>query len=164
MGGVSFTAERARIAGDLRRIDLDEATLMLGPKDDAPRARIHSLTLRGLSPWASASTLGPVTRPLVTSLSALVAAMIAAWACLRRFARAPIVALVVGACGPLVALGAIRSLERLDAPVLSFAAVPVFAAGATGLVVLFAVLLGTRRAASKRAWATSGRASSSSSR
>jgi hypothetical protein len=154
MSGVSFTAEQAHIAGDMRRIDLDEATLMLGPNDDAPRARIHSLTLRGFSPWASAATLGPVSRPLVTSLSALVAAMIAAWACLRRFARAPVVALAVGAAGPLAALGAIRSLERLDAPVLSFAAVPVVAAAASGLVVLFAVLLGNRRAASKRAWAT----------
>lgn len=143
MSAVSFTAERAHVAGDMRRIDLDEATLMLGREAESPRARLGVFTLKGLSPWASASTLTPWARAAITSSSAALAALIAAYACLRRFARPPLAALALGAVGPLAALGATRALERIDAPARSFLLVPV--AATLAALALAAVLSRVRR-------------------
>ncbi len=156
MSKITFTAESARVAGDMRRIDLHEATVMIGdtpdaPVDDshpvqAPHATFHELTLRGLSPWASASTLSPWTRAFVMAGSALACALLAAWGALRRMVRAPLTALFGGAAGPLVALGLVRALERADARSGWFLLVPAIAA-LTTLIVL-AVMARVRSRAS----------------
>ncbi len=153
MSKVTFTAERARVAGDMRRIDLDEATLVLGDTADSPQATLHQFTLRGLSPWASASSLAPWMRALVMAGSALACALLAAWGALRRLARAPLAALMGGACGPLVALGLVRALERADARSVWFLPVPAIAALATLLAFVVASRLRSR--ASVEPWETS---------
>ncbi len=145
MSKVSFTAESAHIAGDMRRIDLHEATLMIGNTADAPHARLHAFTLRGLSPWATASTLPPWMRAVVMSSSAIACAMIAAWATLRRLARSPLSSIVVGAAGSLAALGAVRAMERADAHTGYFWLVPVIAMAATGLAILVVSQVQERR-------------------
>ena len=153
MSKVTFTAERAHIAGDMRRIDLDEATLVFGDAPDSPHATLHQFTLRGLSPWASASSLPPWTRAVVMAGSALVCALLAAWGALRRMARAPLAALAGGAVGPLIALAAVRALERGDARSGWFLLVPALAAIAT--LLAFAVTSRVRSRGSVEQWETS---------
>ena len=85
LGGIVFTASNAHVSEDLRRIDLDDARLVL----DAPRVRVHvgSLVLRGLAPWARASSLPPALRAIVVILSGLVGASAAVYALLRVRSR-----------------------------------------------------------------------------
>jgi hypothetical protein len=153
MSKVTFTAEGATVAGDMRRIDLERATVLLGDAPDSPHATLGQLTLRGLSPWASASSLPPSTRAVVMAGSALVCALLAAWGALRRMVRAPLAALVGGAAGPLAALGAVRALERADARSGWFLLVPLLAGCAT--LLAFAVASRVRSRANVEQWETS---------
>jgi hypothetical protein len=150
LGGIVFTAANAHVSEDLRRIDLDDARLVLN-REDAPRVRVHvaSLVLRGLAPWARASSLPPALRAIVVILSGLVAASAAVYALLRVRSRriGGIAATAMGAAGPLGALGALRSLEvRIPesdpGPWLAlFALVPLAAALAVAGVVVLVTLL-----------------------
>lgn len=151
-GGIVFTAANAHVSEDLRRIDLDDARLVL----DAPRAKIHvgSLVLRGLAPWARASSLPPLLRAIVVMLSGLLAASASVYALLRVRSRriGGIAATAMGAAGPLAALGALRSLEvrvpesNPGAWLLLFALVPLAAALAVAAVVALVTLLPEARA------------------
>jgi hypothetical protein len=133
LGGIVFTAANAHVSEDLRRIDLDDARLVL----DTPRVRVHvgSLVLRGLAPWARASS--PV------------------YALLRVRSRriGGIAATAMGAAGPLAALGALRSLEvrmpesEAGAWLALFALVPLAAALAVAAVVALVTLLPEARTA-----------------
>jgi hypothetical protein len=146
MSKVTFTAQDAHIAGDMRRIDLDEATLVLGDTKDAPQATLHTFTLRGLSPWATASTLAPWTRATVMGSSALVCVLLSAWGVLRRMARSPLAVLLVGAAGPLAALGLVRAMERADARTTYFLLVPAIAAMASVLALVVTARIRGRHA------------------
>ncbi|MBX3190990.1 MAG: hypothetical protein KF819_28600 [Labilithrix sp.] len=120
LGGVVFTASDARVSDDLRRIDLDDARMTLpGGGGGGQVARIHvtTMTLRGLAPWAQASSIPPSVRALVVTTSGLVAsaATVLALLKLRRRRIGSIVAVAIGAAGPLAALGALRAIE-LRAP------------------------------------------------
>jgi hypothetical protein len=147
IGGVVFTAANAHASDDLRRIDLDDARLVI----DAPRVRVHvgSLVLHGLAPWARASSLPPFLRAIVVMLSGLLGASAAVYALLRVRSRrfGGIAATAMGASGPLAALGALRSLEvRIPesdpgAWLLLFALVPLAAALAVAAVVAVVTLL-----------------------
>jgi hypothetical protein len=137
MHGAAFTAADARVAGDFRAIELDDARLLLGTKP-AVVAHVASLSLRGMAPWARASTLPAWLRALLLALTAWTAGSLASYFILRRVVRSRAAALVVGAGGPLAALGLLRLLERADAPVAMFALLPVAAcaacAGLAGLL------------------------------
>jgi hypothetical protein len=118
IGGVVFTAENARVSDDLRRIDLDKARLALpGTEGKASpskvRVRVDALVLRGLAPWARASSIPPVLRAAVVTGSALAAGCAAAAAILRTRRRrvGGVAAASIGAAGPLAALVALRALE-----------------------------------------------------
>jgi hypothetical protein len=155
--GTLFTATDARIAGDFRAIDLSDARVSL-PTSPPTNVHVGEVTLRGLAPWSRASTLAPALRALLDAVSAAAAATIAAVAALRGVAAGRIAALVLGASGPLAALGAMRALERLDARMPSYALVPLAAALATLLVslVLWRLPLLIRAASTrKRPWETS---------
>ena len=153
IGGVLFTANGAHVSDDLRRIDLDDARLsVVGAGDGGGfHAHVTTLTLRGLAPWAQASSTPPVLRALVVTLSGTAAASAAVFALLklRRRRIGSVAAVAIGAAGPLAALGALRGLEiRIpEAPsfawLISFVLVPMAAvaavAGATYLAVLLPV-------------------------
>jgi hypothetical protein len=109
--GVVFTASDAHVAGDLRRIELADAKLVLGPVHLAATA----LTIRGLRPWAHASNLAPVARAVLLALTASLCALGATYLALRGLVRLRLEAIAVGAAGPIAALGALRALERTDA-------------------------------------------------
>ncbi len=119
LGQLVFSAADARVSDDLRRIDLDDARLALPPVSAAggpPLAfhvRVSTLTLRGLAPWAHASSIPPVLRAVVVSCSGLMAATAAALALLtlRRRRIGSVAAVAIGAGGPLAALGTLRALE-----------------------------------------------------
>jgi hypothetical protein len=118
IGGVVFTATGAHVSDDLRRIDLEDARLALpaSTKSEANLAfRIHvgTLTMRGLAPWAQASSVPPWLRAVVVTFSGLVAASAAVFALLelRRRRVGTVAAVAIGASGPLAALGALRGLE-----------------------------------------------------
>jgi hypothetical protein len=132
-GRVVMTAKGARIAGDFRALDLDDARVaVLG--DPLTVVHVGTLSMRGMAPWAHASTLPPMLRALLLALSAWGAASIAAYAVLRRAVHARVGAIVLGAAGPIAALGLLRVLERAGAHSGAFAVVP-FAACVCAAVV-----------------------------
>jgi hypothetical protein len=148
MNGVVLTAAGARIAGDFRALELDDAGILLAT---TPPVAVHvaSLSMRGMAPWAQASTLPPYLRALLLALTAWAVASLAAYAVLRRAVRTRLGAIVVGAAGPIAALGLLRLLERADARPAAFALLPLVASGAcAGLAALLSRLRQLRGAAS----------------
>jgi hypothetical protein len=140
MNGVVLTAAGARIAGDFRALELDDAGVLLATN---PPVAVHvaSLSMRGMAPWAQASTLPPYLRALLLALTAWGVASLAAYVVLRRAVRTRLGAILVGAVGPIAALGFLRLLERADARPAAFAVLPLLACGAcAGLAVLLARL------------------------
>jgi len=160
LGGVVFTATNAHVSDDLRRIDLENAQLGLplaaGAKGEGAltfKVRVGTLTLRGLAPWAHASSIPPLVRALVVTVSGLAAASAAVFALLklRRRRVGTVAAVAVGAAGPLAALGAMRGLE-LRVPevapgawLLAFVLVPMAAIVAVVAAAAFAALLPVAR-------------------
>ncbi len=152
IGGVAFTASDAHVSDDLRRIDLSDARLVL----TSPRVRVHvgTLALRGLAPWARASSLPPVLRAVVVIASGLIGASGAVYVLLRVRRRriGGVAATALGAAGPLAALATLRSLE-VRIPETSpgawlglFALVPLAAAVAVVAVLRLVTLLPEGRA------------------
>jgi len=122
MGGAVFTAANLHVNDDLRRIDLDDAYLLLAPSEGAGaaatalRVRVHvsgSLSLVGMAPWARASSVPPAVRALVVATSGVSAACAVFFALLklRRKWIGSIAAVGFGAVGPLTALFILRALE-----------------------------------------------------
>jgi hypothetical protein len=115
VGNVVFTAEDAKVSDDLRRIDLTGARLALptGSTGTDVRVRVDTLVLRGLAPWARASSLPPLLRGCVVTVSSLVAGCAAAAVILRGRRRrvGGVAAAAIGAAGPLAALATLRALE-----------------------------------------------------
>jgi len=132
-----LSAEGARIAGDFRALELDDARMLIEGK---PPIALHvaSLSIRGLPAWAQASSLPASLRALVLALSGWVAAALGAHAVLRGVVKTRAGALLIGAIGPLSALGLMRLLERMSAGPMAFAMVPVTGGACTfvlGLVL-----------------------------
>ena len=152
--GAALTAANARIAGDFRAIDLDDAQLLLST---SPPVAVHvgSLSLRGMAPWARASTLPPWLRAMLLAVTGASAAWTAAYLVLRRGVRARAAALLIGVAGPLAALGLLRLLERADARTSLFALLPPTAWLAC-LTCAACVGLGSRL---RRPWRATGTAS-----
>jgi hypothetical protein len=115
LGKSLVVAADARISGDFRRIELDDARFALGRGATTANVHVGTLTLRGLPPFAHASSLPPYARGLLVGASGLASAIAAAYLVLRRRVRARVVAVALGAAGPLAALGTLRFLERTDA-------------------------------------------------
>jgi hypothetical protein len=103
---------------------------------------VTTLSMRGMAPWAHASTLPGPLRALLFALSAWLASWLAVYAVLLRATSTRMGALLLGAVGPLAALGIVRILERADAGPAAFVLVPVAGGGA---VVLAALLLSRLR-------------------
>jgi hypothetical protein len=158
IGGLVFTAAGASVSDDLRRIDLADARLAVaaGTKDEANltfRVHVGTLTLRGLAPFAQASSLPPWLRALVVTTSGLAAASAAVFALLelRRRRVGTVAAVAIGAAGPLAALGALRGLELRVPEVASggwlfaFVLVPIAAVLAVAAAAALAALLPVAR-------------------
>ncbi len=150
MASVTLSASAARIAGDFRALELSDAQVLF-PSTPPVLLQVESLSMHGMAPWARASTLSAPARALVLGFSAWLSACVAAYVILRRAAAARAHALVLGAAGPIAALGLVRLLETSDARPIVFSLVPVAGAGAA----LFAGLLvsrlrGWRRAATRQ--------------
>jgi hypothetical protein len=126
VGAVVFTAEDARVSDDLRRIELTGARARLALRDGARardaanpeanmhvRVRVDTLILRGLAPWARASSLPPLLRAIVVTGSSLLTgcAVVAAILRVRRRRVSGVAAAAIGAAGPLAALVTLRALE-----------------------------------------------------
>lgn len=158
IGGLLFTATGASVSDDLRRIDLDDARLAVAAttKDEPNltfRVHVRTLTLRGLAPFAQASSLPPWLRALVVTTSGLAAASAAVFALLelRRRRVGTVAAVAIGAAGPLAALGALRGLELRVPEVASggwlfaFVLVPIAAVLAVAAAAALAALLPVAR-------------------
>jgi hypothetical protein len=134
---IVFTATGAHVTGDLRRLELTDARIVQGPVHLA----VAALTVRGLTPWAHASNLAPAARALLLALTAAAAALLATFLALRGKVRVRLTAVVVGAAGPLVALGGLRALERTDARAsLSFGVLPLAIAATLASAMLLSRL------------------------
>jgi hypothetical protein len=141
----TFTASNAALAGDLRSIDLEDANVTLH------NASLHvgALALRGLPPWARASSLPPSLRAIFLVASSAFAALLAALFVLarshlsddassssRRFR-----AIAIGIAGPLAALATLRILERTALHAAWFALVPIASVASTCAVASIAALV-----------------------
>ena len=133
LSNASFTASRAEVSGDLRRIDLQNARIYSG----AFRVDVGSMRIRGLIPFAHASGLPPALRAFVVAASAALSAWLAGASMLVASTRGGwgrVHAAVVGVVGPLVTLFTLRVLEQRlpDEPRASdlvlFALIPIAAA------------------------------------
>jgi len=117
------------------------------------RVHVGTLTLRGLAPFAQASSLPPWLRALVVTASGLAAASAAVFALLelRRRRVGTVAAVAIGAAGPLAALGALRGLEiripevASGAWLFAFLLVPLAAVVAVALAAAVAALLPVAR-------------------
>ncbi len=166
MRGAVLTASDARIAGDFRGLELDDARLLLA--GTTPVA-VHAatLSLRGMSPWAQASTLPPAGRALLLAVTAWSAALLAAYLVLRGAVRSRVAAIVLGAAGPTATLGLLRLLERADARPVFFALLvlaPLAASGVTAALVRAMSMAHLTSAAERLGLRRPRRAASSSSR
>jgi hypothetical protein len=129
LGGVLYTAEHVETSDDLRRIDLTDANLAFLADGRSIQARAKSLTMRGLPAFAQAAIVSPGARAaLMIATGASGAGLTLLFVLVlgsggRRVGR--IAAVVVGAAGPLAALGCMRALERTDAPASAFLLLPV---------------------------------------
>jgi hypothetical protein len=155
---IFFTARAARVSPDLHRVELDDAWLELR----GARVRVHAaqVALRGLPVFARASSIAPLARAASLAFAAALSALAAVWLTLRRsededasLSRVParLRAIALGAAGPLVALVALRLLERAPyllsasharvAAIAVLGALPLASAAATLLTGLAAPFL-----------------------
>jgi hypothetical protein len=140
MSAAILTARDARIAGDFRAVELNDARVLL-PGTPSMAVRVTSLAVRGMAPWAQASNVPPIVRAVVLALSACIAASLSAYRVLQGALRNRLGVLAFGAAGPLVALGLMRILERAGARPAMFAVVPLASATCTPLAAWLASLL-----------------------
>jgi hypothetical protein len=152
LSGALVTARDARVAGDFRVIDLDDARVLLpgapaaSPPGSAISLHVAALSLHGMAPWARASTLPAALRAPLLALAAWISASVAALAVLGGAARTRLGVLVLGAAGPLATLGFLRLLERAGARAPVFLLLP-FAAW--GIAAGFGLLGRAARAVSR---------------
>jgi hypothetical protein len=139
-GGMSaavLSARDARISGDFRAVELDDARVLL-PGSPPTVLRVATLALRGMSPWAAASSVPPLVRAVVLVLSAGVAAWLTAYFVLVGTVRTRQGVLALAAAGPIAALGLMRVLGGVGAGPALFALVPI-ASGACPAVAAWLV-------------------------
>jgi hypothetical protein len=141
--GAFVTARSARIAGDFRAADLDDARILLGSASPVS-AHVAALAMHGMAPWARASTLPAALRALLLTIAAWASGAIAAYAVLRRAARTRLGVLLLGAAGPLGTLGLLRLFERAGVPAPVFLVLPLAACAACALVAGLGAVLGSR--------------------
>jgi hypothetical protein len=158
---IAFTAKNAHVAGDMRRFELDDARFSMQSLD----ARIHAnhVVLHGMSPWTHASNVPPLERALVVVLTAALAALVAMFAALTRLAHGTLASIGVAVAGPLAALGVMRAFDRADMPASAYFVTPIVAAGASLAIGFFSRALRASKSGKRPIWATSDRASYSSS-
>lgn len=142
VGGAVYSARHLRVSGDMRRVDLEDARVLAGSAE----LSIGELTLRGLSPYAQSSALPPFLRALLVVLAALASAAAAVHAALVKRIQTALGAVVLGATGPLTALGSLRLLDRLDVGQAHYVVLPLVAGGAAWLVGWLFGLRGPRQA------------------
>jgi hypothetical protein len=152
---VVLTAKSARIAGDFRSADLEDARLLLaGPARTPFVVHVANLLIHGMSPWARASTLMPMWRALLLALAAWSTSSVAAYGALRLAVRGRAGAILLGAAGPTAALGLMRAFERAELNAAVFTLIPVAACGSAGALAVV-LSYASRLARSKtRAWTT----------
>jgi hypothetical protein len=140
--GALFTAKDAKIAEDFRQIELQDAWIAFGGGPSEVRVHVNDLTLRGLPTWGHTPAVPAGSRALLLSLSGVIAAALATWFSLTRLGipRGRLHAILVGAAGPVAALGTMRVVERLQTldHALALAVVPL--ASALGALAVAAVL------------------------
>jgi hypothetical protein len=161
LSGALVSARSARIAGDFRALDLDDARILL-PGESPVSAHVAELTMHGMAPWARASTLPAALRAPLLALAAWASGSLAAYAVLRRAARTRLGVLFLGAAGPLGALGLLRLFERAGAPAAAFLLLPVAACAACALAAGAGAVAGPRAEAVFSRLQLTGRAASKS--
>lgn len=127
MSAAVLSARDARVSGDFRAVELDDARVLL-PGSPATVLRVATLTLRGMSPWEEASSVPPLVRAVVLALSASVAASLSSYFVLVGTVRTRLGVLGFGAAGPIAALGLMRLLIRAGAMPGAFSLVPLASA------------------------------------
>lgn len=138
--GVPVSASAARLSGDLRRIELDDARMLL----PGVRVRVGVLAIDGLAPWGRTSALGPIGHGILAGASGGLCAALATALVLRRRTRTRLWALALGAAGPLAVLGTVRALDGAAARPAAYVLAPAAGACAAVLAFLLSRLLARR--------------------
>jgi hypothetical protein len=109
---LAFSAREARASGDLGSLELDDVHLAF------PGASLHvgALRLRGAAPWGHASRVTPLSRASALAPAVALSAMLVVGLVLLQRTGGRLGTLAVAASGPLVALGALRAVERVASP------------------------------------------------
>jgi hypothetical protein len=150
-----YSARAIDVSADARRIELDDAWLV----GRAATLHVGRAVLR-LPPFVRASSLPAPWRALFLASSGALSALLATWSLLRYRASTEdgasswrLHAIVLGAAGPVAALGLLHVLEVAPAPMplALYGLLPVVAAAATWLASL---ALGSARLPWSRAAAT----------
>jgi hypothetical protein len=153
-GAAVLTARDARIAGDFRSLQLDDARVHVSgaaPVD----VHVDALSIQGMAPWAHASTLPAPARAVVLAVTGWLAATAAAFLVLSRgqgsgratAAASRLDVLALSAAGPIAALELVRLLERANANPALFLLVPLAALAGISLAAGLARLVGVALAA-----------------
>jgi hypothetical protein len=111
LSAAEFTATSARVSGDLREIDLSgvHVSWPLGPREID--LSVSEMRFRGLSAFAQATTVPPLSRAVALAASATIAAIASAVGVLSGALRGRAAAIVASASVSLAALGAMRSIN-----------------------------------------------------
>jgi hypothetical protein len=129
-GGGSFSARELWISDDLRSLELSDLRLVVGEKG-AISVRAEKAEVRGLAPWGRGSNLTAPERALLVSLTGAGLALLAAGIVLARSISHRVLALLIGAAGPVVSLVVMSRLEQGDHSPWAYLSVP-----AAGLLCL----------------------------
>lgn len=130
LGGAVYSARDLHVAGDMRRVDLDDARVLLGNNE----ITASTLTLKGLAPFAQSSAVAPWFRAWLVALAAILSAAVSTAYALRGRVRGALGAVALGAAGPLAALGVFRLLDREASSSVTYLVVPLGAFLAAELV------------------------------
>ncbi|MFO0677856.1 MAG: hypothetical protein U0169_15065 [Polyangiaceae bacterium] len=148
-GGIVFAARGLDVSDDLRRLELDDATLAFRMPEGARASmgtslgvHVRHFTLRGMAPWARASVLPPWARAVLVGSSAAFAALVAVFAVLSSGRKGRLFAVLVGSSGPVAVLATLRTLERFDAGPMAFVVLPVVSVVTASTVARLLVILG----------------------
>ncbi len=137
---VAFSAKDARIADDMRRIELDDARFSVPSSKFPIDVRASVVVLRGMHPWTHASNVTPILRATVVELAAALAALVALVTGWTRLVRGTFATVCVGVSGPLAALGLMRAMERASVPAWPYLVTPMVSLAVTVAVATILVL------------------------
>jgi hypothetical protein len=128
-GAGTFSAAELSISDDLRTLRFSDMRLLLG-ESGAIRVHAADAKVSGMSPFGRASNLRPLARAALLSTTGVILALLASLLVLRGAYTSRLLALAMGAIGPIAALLVLSALEKGTRPGGVYLLVPAVATAA----------------------------------